>query len=66
MADNSERIAEIEALLQSGVTSVNVDGVLVTIDPTSLRQELANLRGSDDTQRGRRPVLTSIDLSGCF
>lgn len=64
MADNSERIAEIQELLRSGVSSTNVDGVQTTFDLASLRRELRQLMAEDDTNAGRRPVATNIRLSG--
>lgn len=64
MADHSERIAEIQDLLRTGATSVETDGTTVQLDPESLRRELRQLMAEDDTNRGRRPVVSSINLSG--
>lgn len=64
MADNTRRIAEIRETLRTGVVSSNVDGTSMTIDPESLRKELRQLTGEDDTQRSRRPRISSVNLSG--
>jgi len=63
MADNSERIAEIDELLQSGAQSVSVDGVATTLNHDTLRTERQQLRAADDTYKARRPVISRIDLS---
>lgn len=62
MADNSERIEQIEAILRSGAKTVTVDGVTTSFDLESLRRELRLLRGTDDTLRGKRPVAARINL----
>lgn len=62
MPDNSARIAEIEAILESGVTSSNIDGTQETTDFAQLRLELSRLRATDTTQRVRRPRLSSVNL----
>ena len=63
MADNSARIAEIKEIL-SGAKSVSVDGLTTTYDTDSLRKELRELQQSDDTQKKKRPVASSIYLGG--
>lgn len=64
MADNTQRIADIRAILQTGVTSTNVDGTQVTLDLDQLRRELLQLVREDDSQRRRKPRLSSVNLSG--
>jgi hypothetical protein len=64
MADNSKRIAQIEELLRTGVTQVTVDGTTTIVDPDSLRAELRKLQNSDDSTRGKRPVVSRIRLGG--
>jgi hypothetical protein len=64
MADNSARISEIQALLESGATEVITDGTTVKLDHASLRKELRRLTAADDASRGRRPVCSSIFLGG--
>lgn len=66
MPDHSARIAQIEQILRSGVTSSSVDGTQITIDHESLRKELRKLRAEDDVQRLRRPRISSVDLSRLF
>jgi hypothetical protein len=63
MPDNSDRIAEIRELLQSGLTSTNIDGTTEQMDLASLRTELRQLMAEDNTQRIRKPRLSSVDLS---
>lgn len=64
MADNSEEIAELEAMRNSGATWVSVDGVSTGINQDVIARRLRELRGSDDTQADRRPIAPTIDLSG--
>jgi len=64
MADNSARIAEIEAILQAGAVSVTIDGVSVTYDFDTLRSELRKLRQADDVEKSRRPTSTTVRLGG--
>lgn len=66
MADNTTKIAEIKAILQTGARSVTVDGVSTTYDFDSLRKELRQLMAEDDTHKGRRPVVSRLDLSRAF
>lgn len=64
MADNAAKIAELQAILQSGGQSVSVDGTQVTFNLNEVRQTLRELMASDDTQSGRRPVAARINLGG--
>lgn len=64
MADNTAAIAAIRELLRSGVTSTNTDGTSVTIDPESLRKELAHLIATDDTEAALRPRTFGVNFSG--
>jgi len=62
MADNSQRIAEIRALLQTGATDVSPDRT--TFDPESLRRELRQLEAEDSVMQTKRPVAASVYLGG--
>jgi hypothetical protein len=64
MADHSKRIAEIQEVLRNGAKTVSTDGTTVTYDFDSLRKELRQLQATDDNQRGRRPVVSTIRLGG--
>lgn len=55
------RIAEIEAMLASGVTSTTVDGQSASFDLESLRRELRRLKELEGIQRPRQKV-TNIFL----
>lgn len=66
MADNSVQIARIQKILRNGVRTVVVDGVTTTFDFEELRRQLRELMASDDTHRGRRPVISTIDLNRAF
>ena len=61
--NHSQRIAEIRAILTSGVTSTNVDGTTIQLDLDSLRRELHQLQREDDGQHVRKPRVTSVNLS---
>ena len=62
--DNTAKRATLRELLESGAHSVNVDGVSVSIDLASVRQEIRRLQAADSVQRNRRPVASRIILSG--
>lgn len=64
MADNTTRIAEIQAILRAGVRTVANDGTSITYDFAELRKELRQLMQEDDTQKGRRPAISRIKLQG--
>lgn len=65
MPDNSAEIARLKAILNSGAKSGMVDGEAVTFDTESIRKQLALLQGTDDTTRGQRPRVSSINFGGC-
>jgi len=50
------RIDEIRSLLQSGVSSLNVDGVVTSFDHETLRRELRALEESEGIRRPRAKV----------
>ena len=64
MADNTARIAELRATLEAGVTSTSIAGTTVSVDLSQIRIELTRLLAEDDTQRARRPRISSVNLSG--
>jgi len=64
MADHSEQIAAIEAILRSGVVEVVIDGQKTRYDFPGLRSELRRLRAEDDTHKGSRPPVLRVKLSG--
>lgn len=64
MADNSEDIAELEELQKTGATWVSVDGMSVGVNQDAIARRLRQLRESDDNQASKRPVASTIDLSG--
>jgi len=58
MPDYSKQIAEMEAILNSGITSTESAGVRTTIDLDALRRRLNELRAQDDSRRcKRRPLI---------
>lgn len=65
MADYSSEIAQLEAILNAGTSSVSVDGMSARYDLAEVRKRLAELKALDDMQRamGRaRPVASTIRL----
>ncbi len=66
MPDHSERIEAIQSILRAGAKSVTVDGVTVQYDFASLRKELRDLMADDPAYVGRRPRLSSINISRAF
>ena len=53
-------IAELEAILNAGASSVGVDGQKVTYDLKAVRRRLRELRRQQDPSK--RPVVTTIHL----
>ena len=64
MADNTAKIAELEAILQSGVTTITIAGTTTQIDLNVIRRQLQDLRATDDTQAARKPRIATLDVSG--
>lgn len=62
MADHAERLAELRAILQSGVSSHTVDGQTTHYDLASLKAELRELERADDEAAARRPRSARIHL----
>lgn len=61
MADNSATIAKIEAILNTGATSVTTYGSTINYDFAELRRRLNELRNTDPAYRRSR--IGQIDLS---
>lgn len=61
-----DRICAIEEALAIGETSTSIDGTTTTIDLDAMRIELASLRRQSIKSRLRRPVLSSVNLSGAM
>jgi hypothetical protein len=61
MPDNSAAIAQIEAILNNGATSVTTDGTTINYDFAELRRRLKELRNTDPAYRRSR--IGQIDLS---
>ncbi len=64
MADNSAKIAELEAKLQRGMTGFTTDGQSGSYDLEQIRKELARLRAEDNTARRRKPTMTRWRTGG--
>ena len=62
MADNTEKIAELDAVLQAGTKSTMVDGVSVTMDLEAIRRERDRLIASDDMRASDRPRVVGFNL----
>jgi len=62
MATIDQEIAELEAILNTGATSVFVGGQKVTYDFGQIRRRLVELRRQKDHMT--KPRIGTIDLSG--
>lgn len=62
MADNSKEIEEIKAILNSGITSSETGDIRTTIDLDFLQRRLTALIQSDDSQKKKRPLFTTIPV----
>jgi len=64
MADNSTKIATLQAVLDTGATTMTVDGITVAVDHASIRKRIAALREADPTLNHARPRASKINLGG--
>lgn len=64
MADNTEKIEELEEILDLGTTRIKTDGTEVEIDPDAVRRRLGELKRQDDTYGDPRPPFSSVFLGG--
>lgn len=64
MADNSDKIAQLQAIRDAGIRSVANDGTSISYDPAAVAKALREAQAADDTHRGRRPAAPSINLTG--
>jgi hypothetical protein len=64
--DNTDEIARIRALLNSGATTVTVDGQTVVVDHDALRRRLRELQATDSENPIRRPRVSSINLTNAW
>ena len=65
-SDIKEAISNLEQILDSGASSVTVDGETTTFDMKSVNARLASLKSELATLQGkktRRPIFNTIDLS---
>lgn len=62
--DHSVRIAEINAILVSGVTTMTVDGVTTVYDHDSLRKERTQLMAEDPNYASRKPRIATVRFNG--
>lgn len=69
MANNTQKIAELDEAIQSGVTSTSGDGHSVTQDLDQLRRSRRELALEDDATiaAGKvKPTLTRMTLGGAW
>lgn len=69
MANNSAKIAELEALLESGVKRTSTDGTSVELDLGVIREQLKQLKADDDESiaAGKvRPTIAKANLSNAW
>lgn len=59
-----DRLDEIDEILETGVSSVSVDGTSTTFDLAALRRERQTLRQKLPEYRARRPRASRINLGG--
>jgi hypothetical protein len=65
MANNTQRIADIDEILRSGAKQVSNDGTSISHDFDELRRERRKLVEDDDTLgKLKRPRVFQADLSG--
>jgi hypothetical protein len=64
MKSLDERIAELDAILDSGVSSMTVDGETTAIDLAAVRKRRDELMA--EKAGNRRPTMVALDLSRAF
>ncbi len=65
-ADIKEAISNLEQILDSGASSVTVDGETTTFDMKTVMSRIKDLKSELATLQGkktRRPIFNTIDLS---
>ena len=62
MPDHTAEIARIDALLNTGLKTVVIDGITQAIDVPSLRKRRRELLRSNTATRKRRPFLVNLNL----
>lgn len=63
-AEIETKIAELEAVLESGATQISVDGTSTSFDHDSIRKQIQALRSQHSTMKKRRPRASRINLGG--
>lgn len=66
MADNSDKIDQLEEIQDTGAASVTSDGTSVGFDAAAIARRKNELARSDDARKLRRPRISTIDLSKVF
>lgn len=66
LADHSKEIAEINEILDTGVTQGIVDGRVVAFNHQSLRARRAELQQEDEQQAAKRPRVSTFNLRNAF
>ena len=65
-AEIDAEIANLEALLNAGATSITSDGETVTLDQNSIRRRLAELQAMKIGKSHQQRKVRTIDLSNAF
>ena len=63
MADNSQKIAQLQEILDSGASSVTVDGITTSFDHDSIRQRISDLIAEDEALASKKPIVSTILLN---
>lgn len=64
----TQEIARLRAIVNGGVSSVNIDGTSTSIDVSAAARRLRELESEQRAAQGRRPrrsMVKQIDLGGC-
>lgn len=69
MADNSEKIEQLQGITQTGITSASVDGLSGSVDIGQAKKSLRELKLQDQQQIATglvRPVVFRTTLRGAW
>jgi hypothetical protein len=66
MADYSQEISTLEALVNSATTSVSADGLSTSFDLDAAKKRLLELRRLQGDWQLVRPRVATLNLEGCW
>lgn len=66
MADNTDKIEDLEEIQDAGASATSVDGVSVSFDADAIRRRKLELQRGDPLRKAKRPRMSTLDLRNAF